>query len=561
MTNEEIISRLLTFVRYERGALQVLVENDQWVSVNNWQSHTPLFSSYRLNNVNNSEQVIQLQNYFYYTFYIPGSWDLNPDLNSAAIPEFSLTDIGQQKRPELVDEAVFQKLLRNGDVIVERGTSRFILKPGDYVRSKGTEEAVRIFNHEPRTDQPINENIWFLSGSIQPGFDFENQYIRFYLNVYPSEAAAVAHQIINYFDAYEVPFQLKYLSPELFINRCDRIVLYVPQRQFTVASFLILHVYNVCESAFRDGLPLFSKPLLPGLGFAEDPFVAESFGKSRCGWIACAVANWVADLDKKSSENAPVAMLLADIKIQQKIENLNRMHLNPDSIYPYDFNIFNLSFSRKTEFSASDSWLQGAVEIAHFLCREAVWISPEQCTWLGAVKNPDNEIVYRRLNEEWERGIIGTVLFLHSVKKYINDPLYQYIIERSLPDLESVLSTSKRELNTALINIYHYHPLREIIHVKSVNGQNKSCKNTRDNYEYLLSELKNVGAEPGNRSEQFYNILEHIRQNACAFTINELGSNHFIPGINGLALVGFSYLAAHDRWFPPVPFVNPDMGF
>jgi hypothetical protein len=81
---------------------------------------------------------------------------------------------------------------------------------------------------------------------------------------------------------------------------------------------------------------MFTRPLAPGIGFAENPFSsAESFGTSRCKIIAQGLVN--AWKDKQPKE---VWMDFILQNIQKNFLRPEAMYLNPNSKYPYYFPTF-----------------------------------------------------------------------------------------------------------------------------------------------------------------------------------------------------------------------------
>lgn len=584
MTNEEIIVELLKFVRVHDDRLEVSDALDRWTPLAVWHSQNKPFSTYLLNSANSAEQTEQLQEYFYYTFYVLGRFNLSPVKESPPSPESPLRIIPLNNRPKVTDEVIQKKSLPNGDLIVEQDTIRFITKPGNYITTteKITTDNIvaKIFNGLPNNClDKVDDNTWYWSNSTQLGFDFQNRYIRFYLHPYPKQAQAVTHFLIERLDSYNIPFKIKYLGSDIVTNRCDRIVLYVPQQQFVIASWTIMHVYNVCKAYLQDQLPLFVKHLLPGIGFAEDPSEVpdDSFGQSRCTWIAYAVIQWADNLPAGTSASPPVAKLIDTIKRNQKVKNLNNIHLNPDSFYPYDFEIFERTIPLKSKPKKVSFWLQGAVDTANFLCREVACVTPRQYIWIG-VRDEGDLVPYRPLENDWERGFIGPALFLHMLEKYVDEPLYKYILERTVPNLRDELSESDSSIRDTLLTVYNYrkrHSLLSTLYKVRAFFANCSflrciCKDKPSNSDRLEANAKGTGPycikyaqllkiliennqKPHWRSKELYDTLKEVHIKSRAFLTNVNGWDDLTPGMNGLALLGFSYLMAHDPLLPPIP--------
>ena len=566
MNNREIISKLLGYVRYNYGVLQVATEKG-WISLSEWNKNANQFSSFRLQSISKSEQTRLLRDYFYYTFYTSGSFDF------ISLPETkyvidTLPNTFPNDRCKPVEEVYFQKLLFTGEAVVERGAARYIVQPGDFVLNNGLPgEVIKTFNQDPRTDQAESDHTnWLYSDSMQPGFNFEDQYIRFYFNSFPDQATSIARLLIDQLDSYGVQFQIKHLSADHEPDRCDRIVLFVPQKQFVVVASAVIHVYDICKPHLRDRLPLFVKPLFAGIGFAEEPFGRESFGESRCSWISLALLQWVSHLPAGSSGRPNANDITETILTLQGIGHLDHIYLNPGSYYPYNFEIFNIKPGIQERVpTRSNLWLRGAVKIANFLCREAAWITPEKCIWIGASRDNNSETFYAPLSGDWQNGLLGPVLFLIAIEKYVNDPLYKYVANRASPDFQYILAGDS-VCNGASRDIFEYRPTigadnvnRDIElegerpGVSQVATNGADFKNDRDNYLCLQSFVMKTGNHQVMHPEKFYDILRYIQHNATAFATNEFGTNDLVPGMNGLSLVGFSYLLAYDPQFPRLP--------
>jgi hypothetical protein len=581
MSNEGIIRQLLKFVRYQDGILQVSIAPDHWIALADWHTQSQKYSVYHLSLSNRAKQAILLQEYFYSTFYELGRFDLNQLEESVSIPKPSILKTSITNRPKFIDEAIFKRSLFNGQIIVEQATSRFPLLPGDYVNKSG--EPVKLFNSPPI--QGKFEEGWFYFNNTQPGFEFEDQYVRFYLHPYPAQTREVAYLLISFLDDYLIPFQLKYFDSSASSDRCDRIVLYVPQRQFITAAFVILRTHNICKDSLQDRLPLFVKPILKGVGFAEHPFEKESFGKTRCAWISYAIAQWVAGLSNISSASPPAEEIIANILKSQQLSSLEYIYLNPGSIYPYNFGLFESSNSLMIKRFTKSFWLLGAINIANFLCREVAWITPEQGRLIGTEADDGDRPINKPLELGWEKGILGPVLFIYVLNKYINNPLYEFVIKHTLPDLEERLSETDVTICSALLRLYHFQKpnfyFSFFFHLKiSLLQLIKKRKNLntfslspslidihklpfvedQKRYELLLSVLNEKAQTSSQLPKEFYEALKQIQEKSRAFFTNELGWDNFIPGMNGLSLVGFSYLLAHDPLLPPIPIGDLEKG-
>ncbi|GAA4396758.1 hypothetical protein GCM10023187_05260 [Nibrella viscosa] len=582
---EKIIRELLTFVRVRDGELEVAIAPNQWISLSSWCSANSEFSLFRLESGDTVEDINKLKEYFYQTFYVLGRSDLTPVADQPSSPGPPLRTYSLKKRPEQNKVAYLKnpEKLTTGEALVEQNTDRFTVAPGSYLDNKlSKDKTILLFNHIPRTNIP--EDHYVFSDSIQPGFAFENQFIRFYFHPYPDLAESVTNLLITHLDAVNVHFLIKYLPSNKDPNRCDRIILYLPQRQFVTGSWTILQIYPFIRDHLIDRLPLFTKKILSGIGFAEDPVVDESFGEMRCSWLAEVIIAWALTLPSGTTGIPPADLLIDALKKAQKINDLETIHLTPGSFYQYDFNLFSGNDLVRPKSAFTSFWLQGAIEVADFLCREVAVLTAQKSVWIGAKPNNQDIPEYEQLKKDWERGFIGPALFLFVLNKYIDNPFYHYIIERTAPNLKATLSDTEPLLCTQLLAVYNYpnkHPILSMLHryilylLNLIRNKKMPCIAP----EHVEAALHINGLPPGDgmyvyrclclimtetvrrprwRPKKLYQTLKQIQEKKNVFEINERGWQDLMPGMNGLALVGFSFLLAHDPLLPPVPIGNLD---
>jgi hypothetical protein len=135
---------------------------------------------------------------------------------------------------------------------------------------------------------------------MQPGFYFafgnspEEDFdppcmVRFYWAVKSGGAVLLTGELTAALNRLRVPFRFKTGLESYSYGRLDAAVLYVHQRFYQIAARLVAPVYQQVRAVLMSGSPMFTKPLAPGLGLAEDPGTGESFGMQRCRLLADAV--------------------------------------------------------------------------------------------------------------------------------------------------------------------------------------------------------------------------------------------------------------------------------
>jgi HopA1 effector protein family len=73
--------------------------------------------------------------------------------------------------------------------------------------------------------------------------------------------------------------------------------MYIRKEAYPAVVNLLGRIYPLIAPFLKPGTPVFTKPLAPGIGLAEDPGQAESFGQHRCrlladGMIGASWADW-----------------------------------------------------------------------------------------------------------------------------------------------------------------------------------------------------------------------------------------------------------------------------
>src|SRR5262245_55857332 len=94
---------------------------------------------------------------------------------------------------------------------------------------------------------------------------------------------AAATSLLN---ASRVPFRIKVLRDPAAYRRADAGVLFLRRHDRARIDPLIARITAAVAEGLRPEVPLFTKRLADGLGFAEDPAGSLSFGQHRCRLVA-----------------------------------------------------------------------------------------------------------------------------------------------------------------------------------------------------------------------------------------------------------------------------------
>ncbi len=110
---------------------------------------------------------------------------------------------------------------------------------------------------------------------------------RVYWHVTEAAVVPMMAGVTSLLNTAKVPFRFKTVCNPERMNRADAAVLYVQRTAASEALARLRGLYASVRASLRPSTPLFTLPVAPGLGVADDTGVAdESFGNSRCRLVA-----------------------------------------------------------------------------------------------------------------------------------------------------------------------------------------------------------------------------------------------------------------------------------
>jgi hypothetical protein len=156
--------------------------------------------------------------------------------------------------------------------------------------------------------------------------------LEIYFNVNATGAIVVMRYLTQILNERQIPFTLKLLYDLSDYGRYDAVTLCLERDRYSEVAPLLKTLYQRIPSDFSPAVPLFTKPLAPGLGLVEEPEAElTDFGLHRCQLIAKGLlAAW------QSGNETPERRL--DYIYQQFAQNhvdLQFPYLNPGSIDIY----------------------------------------------------------------------------------------------------------------------------------------------------------------------------------------------------------------------------------
>jgi hypothetical protein len=176
---------------------------------------------------------------------------------------------------------------------------------------------------------------YLISG--RPIFDAQSgRQVRFYWNVAADGAASLLRDLGTRLERRRIPFQAKVPVDATLYARTDAGVLYLNDEDVEAASDAIAATYDAVRPHLRPTVPLFTRGLAPGLGFAESPPTRESFGMHRCGLIA----EGLLIAEQRGMREAEARLAVLCERLTAYGLDLQRLERNPTSRYPYRFDMF-----------------------------------------------------------------------------------------------------------------------------------------------------------------------------------------------------------------------------
>lgn len=373
-----------------------------------------------------------------------------------------------------------------------------------------------------RTDIEPNSNLSKESFIYQFGKNIlKDEYgedtIRFYFNLEPNieNIKNVVGYLSNSLDEREIPYNLKYLSNLAFYNRSDSCVLYVHKQNFSIVAQVVRFVwyrYLRNKNILQKSEPFFTRKLVSGIGFAENPLKkGSSFGIFKSTQIIQGV---IAYLKNQTSPLEYDVQKCLNFIIDNLIFDIQTPYLNANSKYFYDFDIIdknkkiNILNYRKT----SSTYLNSAQYFAKIIESKAIWLSNNERTWLTYTQKNllDTEDIkgFRPVNVNEQAGI---EFFLSVLKNIINP-------------------TKKTKINSV-----------NFIQVATENLENFVFGHVQERLpKFNVIKDEKEAIELANKI-----IKNHVEIRLPIY--NQFGNFEFNPTItHGLAFYGYLFLRVHD---------------
>jgi hypothetical protein len=254
---------------------------------------------------------------------------------------------------------------------------------------------------------------------------------RVYWHVRPDGAQVLLSLISDAFNQMKVPYRVKVVSDPSAYRRADSGVLYFRRRHWPCASSLLARIYDKIEGQLAGSVPLFTKPLAPGLAAAEDPGDGKSFGQSRCDLIGRAIADAaIAGNDNRDAlfEDVRASFARADISIERPYLRDPRSNDVYQLLAPITHRPAGVvtRVTRQRAVPTKEELVRAASLIGSDLVSSAVWDENRGvCNWVGREPNSDpREAISKSLFGDLYGGSAGVALMLSRLFRVTMDERY-----------------------------------------------------------------------------------------------------------------------------------------
>jgi hypothetical protein len=193
----------------------------------------------------------------------------------------------------------------------------------------------------PSVDQPIRIGtevaIHLPKNQIETGFYLaignaglvsdQQPAVEICFNINPAGAIALMEAVTQLLNALAIPFSFKVLSDPADYGRYDAGVLQIERVHYAIVQPILQQIYQQGRSYFSPMVPLFTKPLAPGLSLAEVPETdSKDFGIHRCQILAIALL-----AARKAGDSPKDCVMRIKQAFSARGIDLQRPYLNPNA--------------------------------------------------------------------------------------------------------------------------------------------------------------------------------------------------------------------------------------
>ncbi|PYQ56174.1 MAG: hypothetical protein DMF53_26295 [Acidobacteria bacterium] len=223
----------------------------------------------------------------------------------------------------------------DGGAVLSRGGLRQRARAGDYVLTFSEDLPPRAgcaatLRHR-RESLTLQAGVYYAFGDAFPEPGVQGSTLRLYFHAAQESAVPVFAILTAELNAAGVPFTLKTMLRPDEGDRADATLLYLPPRRFPAFAAVLRQSSEPLGACLAPEVPLFTRPLAPGIGLAESPTTGESFGMHRCRLMAEGI------VEAWSAGGRDEAALQESVRRRFAAEglSLDHPHLNPGGVDVY----------------------------------------------------------------------------------------------------------------------------------------------------------------------------------------------------------------------------------
>jgi hypothetical protein len=258
-----------------------------------------------------------------------------PSRMDAADPEFTRQLAQANAGRERWDKGwVIHQLGPNGQVFVRKGERERAAMPGAFISETVMGMAPQIGGsvsiRAPRESVDVQPGYYFAFGETLDELAEQLSLVRFYFHCSADSAVLLIGELTEALNRFQVPFQLKTPAIRTLYGRTDAAVLYTGARYVAITARIIAGLRH--HVPLEPAVPLFTKPLWPGIGAAVEPGSGESFGMHRCRLAA----EGIVDAWRNGSQDVPARFTAVAARFTAAGIDFARPYAGPDGVDLFD---------------------------------------------------------------------------------------------------------------------------------------------------------------------------------------------------------------------------------